>query len=145
MINGRMHSDFDHYFSGKQCRCLFNEEVRYSKYLSLVPDLIVCCDLSRSDGERYHSAHDLVVEIWSPGNDKNKRDQKTILYTSSDVKEIWRIDPVSRATLVSTWNPDLGYHEPVIFGFNDVWKSKLFEGLGTSLEGLDFDWENSGY
>ena len=145
IINGRMHSDFDHYFRGKQCRCLFNEEVRYSKYLSVVPDLIVCCDLSRSDGKRYHGAPDLVVEIWSPGNSEKRRDDKTILYSTSGVKEIWLVDPAARRTVVSTLNLDTNIYNLAIFEFNDVWKSCLFEGLETSMEGIEFDWEQSGY
>lgn len=144
-IGARMIGDFERYFRDKPCDMSYDFEVRYSKTLAVVPDLMVYCDKSKTDANRHYGAPDLVVEIWSPGNDKNKRDEKVILYTSSGVKEIWLVDPASRTTLIGTWNPNLGYHEPTIFGFNNVWKSKLFEGLETSLEGLDFDWENSGY
>lgn len=144
-INTRILGDFDRYFRGKQCKVLFNQEVKFSDSLIVVPDLIVFCDKSRSDGKRYYGAPDLVVEIWSPGNNEKRRDDKTILYSTSGVKEIWLADPAARRTVVSTLNLDTNTYNLAIFGFNDVWKSCLFEGLETSMEGIEFDWEQSGY
>jgi Uma2 family endonuclease len=64
------------------------------------PDIIFIA--SKNTGKIHedglHGAPDMVIEIVSPGTDKEDKIKKKIVYERCGVKEFWIVDPASKIT-----------------------------------------------
>lgn len=57
------------------------------------PDIMIICDKSKLDENRYNGAPDFVIEIVSPSNPSDDYFRKLYYYKNYDVREYLIIDP----------------------------------------------------
>lgn len=75
--------------------------VVFDKFNGVIPDFVYISNEryeSATDGKRFTSAPDIVVEILSPGRENEDRDRfdKRYIYSKFEVQEYWIIDPERR-------------------------------------------------
>ncbi|HQU57871.1 MAG: Uma2 family endonuclease [Phaeodactylibacter sp.] len=100
------------YLEGKICQAYFapfdvrlfdsrkatkeNEQI----HTVVQPDICVICDLSKLDDRGCLGAPDWIIEILSPGNNKNELDNKFRLYEENGVQEYWLVHPSDQTVVV---------------------------------------------
>ena len=80
------------------------------------PDISVVCDKSKISHRGCEGAPDFVIEIVSPSSRKMDYALKNTLYTNSDVREYWIVDPAIKRTTVYRYDDDVA---PIIIPFDD--------------------------
>ncbi|MDR3171186.1 MAG: Uma2 family endonuclease [Treponema sp.] len=96
------------YLRGKPCRVyaapfdvrLFPRWDNRDKTL-VQPDLLVICDKTKTDGQRYNGAPDMVIEILSPSTAERDLEEKFALYQQAGVQEYWIVDPWNKTIEVN--------------------------------------------
>ena len=90
------------------------------------PDISVVCDKSKISHRGCEGAPDFVIEIVSPSSRKMDYALKNTLYTNSDVREYWIVDPAIKRTTVYRYDDDVA---PIIIPFDDYVKDVIYGDL----------------
>jgi len=64
------------------------------------PDILVICDKTKLDKQKYNGAPDMIIEILSPSTTKHDRLRKFNKYLQAGVREYWIADPVDKSIAV---------------------------------------------
>jgi Uma2 family endonuclease len=110
--------------------------VVFNQFSSVIPDMVFFINERRDEiasGEHITGAPDLVVEILSPGPEKERRDRivKRDLYAKYGVKEYWIVDPALRSievyrrsggalTLLGVIGPEGDLKSPLLPGYSST-------------------------
>lgn len=129
------------YFKGKKCRPRTELEVKLFEDIKdrRRPDLIVICDPSKIKNRICYGAPDLVVEVWSLGNNRNNKERKMEEYIRAGVREIWEIETVLKFIKKSVFSKCVNGHNIYTvnyYYYNDNFESDIFEGLKFNLDKL---------
>jgi Uma2 family endonuclease len=108
----------------------------FNEFSSVIPDMVFFINERRDEiasGEHLTGAPDLVVEILSPGPEKERRDRivKRDLYAKYGVKEYWIVDPALRSievyrrsggalTLLGVIGPEGDLKSPLLPGYSST-------------------------
>jgi len=100
---------FRGYLKGKFCRMFSELDVILSDKDTFIPDVMVVCrrDIIKANG--IYGAPDLIVEVLSPSTIRYDRGYKMKTYAKNGVKELWLVDPESRA--IEVYLLDNGVYE----------------------------------
>lgn len=97
------------------------------------PDISVVCDKSKISHRGCEGAPDFVIEIVSPSSRKMDYSLKNTLYTNSDVREYWIVDPAIKRTTVYRYDDDVA---PIIIPFDDYVKVGIYDDLKICIADL---------
>ncbi|VUW92743.1 Uncharacterised protein [Dorea longicatena] len=97
------------------------------------PDISVVCDKSKISHRGCEGAPDFVIEIVSPSSRKMDYSLKNTLYTNSDVREYWIVDPAIKRTTVYRYDDDVA---PIIIPFDDYVKVGIYGDLKICIADL---------
>lgn len=97
------------------------------------PDISVVCDKSKISHRGCEGAPDFVIEIVSPSSRKMDYSLKNTLYTNSDVREYWIVDPAIKRTTVYRYDDDVA---PIIIPFDDYVKVGIYGDLKICITDL---------
>ena len=97
------------------------------------PDISVVCDKSKISHRGCEGAPDFVIEIVSPSSRKMDYALKNTLYTNSDVREYWIVDPAIKRTTVYRYDNDVA---PIIIPFDDYVKVGIYGDLKICIADL---------
>lgn len=97
------------------------------------PDISVVCDNSKISHRGCEGAPDFVIEIVSPSSRKMDYSLKNTLYTNSDVREYWIVDPAIKRTTVYRYDDDVA---PIIIPFDDYVKVGIYGDLKICITDL---------
>lgn len=97
------------------------------------PDISVVCDKSKISHRGFEGAPDFVIEIVSPSSRKMDYSLKNTLYTNSDVREYWIVDPAIKRTTVYRYDDDVA---PIIIPFDDYVKVGIYGDLKICIADL---------
>ena len=97
------------------------------------PDISVVCDKSKISHRGCEGAPDFVIEIVSPSSRKMDYALKNTLYTNSDVREYWIVDPAIKRTTVYRYDDDVA---PIIIPFDDYVKVGIYGDLKICIADL---------
>lgn len=97
------------------------------------PDISVVCDKSKISHRGCEGAPDFVIEIVSPSSRKMDYSLKNTLYTNSDVREYWIVDPAIKRTTVYRYDDDVA---PIIIPFDDYVKAGIYGDLKICIADL---------
>lgn len=128
---------FGNFFKGKRCTPRATSDVKLfdDRDDIRIPDLMVFCDKSKDDGQKYNGAPELVVEIWSSSNRPAERHRKLADYMEAGVQEIWEVFPTEKHVRRHFLNLEGDYDE-TIYVFGASMESEVFRGLTFDL--IDF-------
>ncbi|MCI9457599.1 MAG: Uma2 family endonuclease [Oscillospiraceae bacterium] len=88
---------FKEFLRGKPCKA-FSDGV--AVYLTekdyVIPDVMIVCNPNIIGSNGIHGAPNLIVEILSPGTQKNDRGYKKELYEKNGIEEYWIISPTEK-------------------------------------------------
>ena len=79
------------------------------------PDISVICDKTKLTDRGCKGAPDFVIEIVSPNSRKMDYSTKNALYSNSNVREYWIVDPAKERTTVYRYEEDAA---PVFYLFD---------------------------
>ncbi len=92
---GNLHVMLRERFKGKPCRVLLSPfDVKLSEQDIVQPDLLVVCVESKLRKGHVDGPPDLVIEVISPGSERQDRVRKLNLYAKAGVREYWIFHPV---------------------------------------------------
>lgn len=97
------------------------------------PDISVVCDKSKISHRGCEGAPDFVIEIVSPSSRKMDYSLKNTLYTNSDVREYWIVDPAIKRTTIYRYDDDVA---PIIIPFDDYVKVGIYGDLKICIADL---------
>ncbi len=112
-ISWNISGELYNYLKGKPCQAFsapfdvrlpqintfgYNKEI----YTVVQPDIFVVCDAGKIDNQGCTGAPDIVIEILSPGNNRNEVRNKYEVYEESCIKEYWIVSPLYRTFLQYT-------------------------------------------
>lgn len=97
------------------------------------PDISIVCDKSKISHRGCEGAPDFVIEIVSPSSRKMDYSLKNTLYTNSDVREYWIVDPAIKRTTVYRYDDDVA---PIIIPFDDYVKVGIYGDLKICIADL---------
>lgn len=97
------------------------------------PDISVVCDKSKISHRGCEGAPDFVIEIVSPSSRKMDYSLKNTIYTNSDVREYWIVDPAIKRTTVYRYDDDVA---PIIIPFDDYVKVGIYGDLKICIADL---------
>lgn len=85
------------------------------------PDISVICDKDKLSDKGCEGAPDFIIEVVSPSSRKMDYSTKNTLYSESDVREYWIVDPAKERTTVYRYEEDaapmiIPFNQPVIVG-----------------------------
>lgn len=130
---GFIYKKISDYLNGKNCRVFLspldvylyddNEEDCINVFQ---PDVFVVCDKSKIREKGIFGAPDFVVEVVSKTNSSLDYVYKLRNYMKFGVKEYWIVNPFSRQTTVYINSKNT---EPVLYNFDNIIKTDLFDGL----------------
>ncbi len=103
------------------------------------PDILVVCDARKLDDRGCRGAPDLAVEIVSPESAARDMKEKLALYEKRGVKEYWVVHPDAKIVMVFYRVKKNTYGKPLVFGADDIIRSKIFRDLkikGSRLFGV---------
>ncbi|MBP7585121.1 MAG: Uma2 family endonuclease [Spirochaetes bacterium] len=103
------------------------------------PDIVVVCDARKLDDRGCRGAPDLAVEIVSPESAARDMKEKLALYEKRGVKEYWVVHPDAKIVMVFYRVKKNTYGKPLVFGADDIIRSKIFRDLkikGSRLFGV---------
>ena len=106
--SGETFRQLSNFLRGKPCKVYhapFDVRLNADSFDDIVvqPDLLVVCDKSKLDGKSVVGVPDMIIEILSSSNARNKRHDKVTkfrLYQKSGVREYWIIDPENKTAEV---------------------------------------------
>lgn len=129
--------NFSEYFKGKSCRPMaapldieLDRKIEGRDKCVVQPDLMVLCDWKdniNKDG-KYKGTPTLVVEILSPATKRHDLVRKLDLYTHTEIKEYWILDPVEKSVMIYKIE-DRAVTEFSVCKHEDICKSFTFDGL----------------
>lgn len=90
---------------------------------------MVVCDARKLDDRGCRGAPDLAVEIVSPESASRDMKDKLALYEKRGVKEYWVVHPDAKLVMVFYRVKKNTYGKPLVFGAEDVIRSKIFKEL----------------
>jgi len=125
------------YFTGKPCKPFTSElEIHLDAENTYRPDVSVICDFSRKQGNGYHGAPALVVEVLSKSTAYRDRGDKFTNYEKYGVKEYLLISPeyetVEQYAFINGVFKLLAIH----FKRGTVFDSYAFKGLKFELDSV---------
>jgi len=89
---------FGPFLKNKKCKAFFDGvDVYLTENDIVIPDFMVVCNRNIINKKGIYGAPDLIVEVLSPGTEKNDRGYKKNLYQQCGVKEYWIIDSEKRS------------------------------------------------
>jgi len=97
------------------------------------PDISVICDLDKLDDYGCNGAPDWIIEIVSPGTERNDYGLKLFKYRSAGVREYWIVNPSKQTVNVYDFEQDKGTK---LYSFDDTIPVCIFEGLEITIENL---------
>ncbi len=102
-------------------------------YTVVQPDLCVICDPAKIDKRGCLGAPDWIIEILSPGNNKNEIQAKFRLYEEAGVQEYWIVQPGDQTTLVFDLKAEEGYRLRMVYANDDQIPCGLFPDLKVDM------------
>jgi len=93
------------------------------------PDIVVVCDARKLDDRGCRGAPDLAVEIVSLESAARDMKEKLALYEKRGVKEYWVVHPDAKIVMVFYRVKKNTYGKPLVFGADDIIRSKIFKDL----------------
>jgi Uma2 family endonuclease len=139
IVGGHLFNEFYNYLKGKTCRVFIapfdvrlpvKNRKKDNEITTVVqPDVCIFCDPAKLDDRGACGAPDLTIETLSPGNRKDELREKYEVYEEAGVKEYWIADPVKKALLVFTLQPDGKFSIPAIYTAGDRLESQCVPGF----------------
>lgn len=93
----------------------------------VVPDICVICDTHIIEEKGCYGAPDWIIEIVSPNHKGNDYKNKYKIYSSSNVREYWIVDPNHASRRIIVHNLEDGTHTD--YTFSDKIYSLIYEDL----------------
>ena len=137
MVRGEIERQLRNFLKGKQCE-VFSEnfDVRpdaNDEKVTVQPDIIVVCDLSKVDDRGVKGPPDLVIEVLSQKTQKKDKTTKLKLYQKAGVKEYWLVNP--RSIYVDVFILEDGkYGLPLSYSYEDTVDVHVLEGCTINLQ-----------
>ncbi|MCL2520429.1 MAG: Uma2 family endonuclease [Spirochaetaceae bacterium] len=116
------------YFDNKSCVVLPDYDVQLFEDEDTIyqPDLLVLCDLSKYTDQRIIGAPDFIIEVASPGSEKNDLGKKRLNYERAGVKEYW---VVRNPYLVHVYLLNDGKYTETVYRNEQIIKTTVFADL----------------
>ena len=145
----------DNYFSNSICNVIIEtslflsykevntnnskEVLKFIREVSneVIPDIMVYCNKAQECNRGIIGVPKIIIEILSSNRDDDLI-TKFNLYEKYGVQEYWIVDPLNKEVYIYFYNQEkYKYEDGIVYTFNDVISSKLFQYLRISLKDLD--------
>ena len=131
---------FRDFLKGKPCKVFiapFDVRLNADSLDDIVvqPDLLIVCDKSKLDGKSVTGAPDMVMEILSTSNSRNKRHDTFVkfkLYQKAGVREYWIVDPDENT--VSVYILENGKYFAALYDETDIVSVHVLENCEINLK-----------
>ncbi len=97
------------------------------------PDISVICDLNKLTDRGCSGAPDLIMEIVSPSSRKMDYSLKNTIYSQTNVREYWIVDPVKERVTVYYYEEDVA---PTIYTFTQPITVGIYKDLTITIADL---------
>ena len=93
------------------------------------PDVVVLCDMEKTDGKRIYGAPDFVVEVVSPGSTQKDFKVKFNRYSDAGVREYWLVDMAKERIVVYQFSQEKDKSDGIgLYTFRDKVPVGIYNG-----------------